>query len=127
MRNKDRHNVLLMQSELAQQALGGLTQTDSSHGRTASNAAEEVDNESSNFLGDMYTAPTLIKTMAVHATKPYSTVFHLSNGERGVVLALALVIEELLADDDDDEDDDVSTSIDDDDNDGWSPNSTSML
>ena len=120
-----------MQSELSQQApsvatgLGGLTQTDSSHGRTASNAAEEVDDESSNFLGDMYTAPTLIKTMAVHATKPYSTVFHLSNGERGVVLAL--VIEELLADDDDDEDD-VSTSIDDDDgNDGCSPNSTSML
>jgi len=124
-----------MQSELAQQApsvatgLGGLTQTDSSHGRTASNAAEEVDDESSSFLGDMYTAPTLIKTMAVHATKPYSTVFHLSNGERRVVLALALVVEELLADDDD-EDDDASTSIDDDDgngNDGWSPNSTSML
>ena len=116
-----------MQSESAQQApsvatgLGGLTQTDSSHGRTASgrtasNAAEEVDDESSNFLGDMYTAPTLIKTMAVHATKPYSTFFHLSNGERGVVLAL--VIEELLADDDDDDEDDVSTSIDDDDDDG---------
>lgn len=98
-------------------ALNSATILASSHGRTASNAAVEVDEESSSdFLGDMYTAPTLIKTMAVHATKQNNTFFHLSEGERWWVLATA--IEELLVDDDDDDDDDGK--------DGLSKN-TSML